>query len=157
MEYQNISVMGFYEIQHFRQGKLINTINFKNIITNTGLAEIAALIGLDTTSVATAFDYVAWGTNATAAAATQTALLGEIITAGGERGAGAGSRITTTTTNDTFQLQKTFTFTGSLSLREIGVFNDSSVGVMLSRQTLVIDVINGDAITVTYKIIFSRP
>jgi hypothetical protein len=157
MDKQNISVMGYYEVQHYRQGKLINTLEFKNIITNTGLAEIAALIGLDTTTGHTAFDYVAWGTSATAAAATQTALLGEITTAGGARGAGTGSRITTTTTDDTFQLLKTFAFTGSLSLREIGVFNNSSAGVMLSRQTLVIDVINGDAITVTYKIIFSRP
>jgi hypothetical protein len=156
MQDQKLQVMGFYEIQQYRQGKLIKKIDLKNIITNTGLAEMAGLIGTDTTGSVTAFDYIAWGSDDTAAAATQTALIAEITTVGGQRAAGTGTRITTTTTNDTFQLAKSFTFTGSLSLREIGIFNASSVGTMLSRQTLVIDVISGDAITVTYKIIFSR-
>lgn len=151
-----LSARGVYNIKQYREGVLIKELSIKNIITNTGLAEMAGLIGLDTQGSVTAFDYIAWGSDSTAAAATQTSLGSEHATGGAERAAGVGTRITTTTTNDTFQLERSFSFTASLSLREIGIFNNSSGGTMLSRQTLVIDVISGDAITVDYKIIFSR-
>ena len=151
-----LSAKGIYTIKQYREGILIKELSIKNIITNTGLAEMAGLIGLDTQGSVTAFDYIALGSDDTAAAATQTSLISEHATGGAERAAGTGSRTTTTTTNDTFQLEKSFIFTSSLNLREIGIFNNSSGGTMLSRQTLVIDVIAADAITVDYKIIFSR-
>jgi hypothetical protein len=117
-------------------------------ITNTGMAEAAGLLGTDTTSGRTAFDYIGVGTGSTTFAATQTDLITPV-----ERIAGTGTRVTTTVTNDTLQLVATHTAGGSETITEAGVFNASSSGVMLSRLVFtgrILDV--GETLTVTYKI-----
>ena len=82
------------------------------MITNVGMAEVAALIGLDTQSSATAFDYIAIGTGTTAPSATDTALVSEQ-----QRAAATGSLTTTTVSNDTLQLVKdAFSFSGDYAI-----------------------------------------
>lgn len=128
------------------------------VVTNAGKAEIAGLILIDTEGALAAFDAIAIGTDATAAAATQTALGAEITTNGGSRrGAGnvTGTRVTTTVTNDTSQLATTFTFTGSFGINEVGVFNNNtSGGTMLLRQVFgsVLNVVNTDTLSLTIKV-----
>ena len=104
----------------------------------------------------TSFDYIAIGTGTTVAAVTQTELVTEITTGGGERRGGSdvtGSRTTTTVTNDTSQWETTFTFTSSFAVTECGLFNASSNGTMLCRQIFsAINVASGDTITFTWKI-----
>lgn len=122
------------------------------VITNVGKAEVAKLIGADTASGATPFDYIAIGTGTTAESATQTALVSEV-----QRAAAVGSITTTNVSNDTLQLVKdAFTFGGSYAITESGVFNASSGGVMLCRKTFsAINVTADDTLKVTWKIVVS--
>jgi hypothetical protein len=113
-----------------------------NGITNAGMAEVAGLITLDVGG--TAFDYIAIGTGTTTFDPTQTALSNEI-----KRKAGTGSRVTTIVTNDTAQYVTTFSsadgLSGTSAVTESGVFNQSSGGTMLCRQTFSALNINWDA------------
>jgi hypothetical protein len=124
----------------------------ENGLTNAGFAEVAGLITLDVGG--TAFDYIAIGTGTTAFDPTQTALANEI-----KRKAGTGTRVTTTVTNDTAQYVTTFSsadgLTGTSAVTESGVFNASTGGTMLCRQTfssLSINWDSGDTLQVTWRV-----
>lgn len=151
---QGVKFDGIYTIEvRDKDGNLKDREVVENLIVNTGLAEIAGLIG--NTGTPTAFTYLAVGSASTAAAATDTTLETELTDGGLERASANVSRVTTTTTNDTLQLVKTFSVTGTKTVREVGVFNDSSVGIMLSRSVLTSDknLENGDTFTLTYQLI----
>lgn len=131
----------------------------ENVITNTGLALFAQRAGaLAGTAAAT---YLALGTSATAALASQTALVAEIAnanTALGRSGATV-TNSTTTQTNDTLQFDYTWTASGSSlpqTIQEIGVFNAASTGVMIARKVITAITINStQQIIATYKVIFA--
>jgi hypothetical protein len=114
----------------------------RNGITNAGMAEVAGLILLDVGG--TPFDYIAIGTGTTAFDPSQTSLVTEI-----SRKAATGTRVTTTVTNDTAQLVTTFSsadgLSGTSAVTESGVFNASTGGTMLCRQTFSALNINWDA------------
>lgn len=155
---QKIKVEGQVRIQVTdKDGKILYDTGFeKNTITNTGLAAIAGLVG--NTGAISAFSYLALGTDATAASATQTALIAEIVDTGLARASATVSRVTTNQTNDTLQLAYTWTASGSKTIQEVGVFNAVSVGIMLGRKLVGgsgIAVVNTNNFVVTYKIIFS--
>lgn len=135
-------------------GKLKDTTGWlENTITKTGLAQIALLAG-DASAVP--FTYLAVGTDSTAAANTQTALVAEITDTGLERAAATVSRVTTTETNDTLQLVKTWTASGSKTVEEIGIFNAASTGTMLGRKVTGSKALsNGETLTATYKVSFA--
>lgn len=148
---ESLKAVGHVRMELVRDGKIVEVRDWKkNMVVDAGLAAIAGCILLD---VATnRFDYIALGTNGTAPSASQTALLAET-----HRQAATGSRVTTSSTNDTAQLVTTFTFGGSYGLQESGVFNSSSGGDMLCRQTFtVLNVQANDQLTVTWKIQFTR-
>ncbi len=150
-----ITLSGCFTLVHMRDGEVIGIReNIKNLITNAGMAEVAALLLTDVAS--DDFDEIAIGTGTTAAAAGDTALEAEISTNGGERKTGGdvtGSRVTTDVANDTAQLVCTFNFTGSFAVTEAGVFNDPSAGDMLCRQVFsAVNVANGDSLQVTWQI-----
>lgn len=136
-------------------GSLIEDTGFQdNIITNAGLAAMAGLVG--NTGAIAAFTYLAVGTDATAASASQTALQAELATLGLARAAATVSRSTTTQTNDTLQLDYTWTASGTTAVEEIGIFNAASTGIMLGRKvTGTKNVANGVTLAATYKIIFT--
>ncbi len=149
-----LKLKGWVELVHMRNGEVINRLVTPNVITNAGKAEAAALLLTDVSG--TDFDYIAIGTGTTAADATDTALEHEIVTGGGERRGGAdvtGSQVTTSVTNDTAQWVTTFTFTSSFAVTESGIFNASSGGDMLCRQTFsAINVSSGDSLQITWKV-----
>ncbi|MCK9597901.1 MAG: hypothetical protein M0R06_02600 [Sphaerochaeta sp.] len=125
-------------------------------ITNAALAVISGLVGNVDTQ--TAFTYVANGSGSTAAAASQTALVSENAnTYGFGRAAATVTRQTTTQTNDTVQFYKLWTATGSVTVREVGVFNASSSGTMLARTVLAADksISSGETFALTYKVAFA--
>jgi len=125
----------------------------ENIFTNAGKAQMALLAG-DATAVP--FTYVAVGTSNTAVAATDTTLTAEIVDTGLSRAAGTVTRITTTVTNDTYQISKTFTATGSKTIEEVGIFNASSAGTMLSHALTGSKALtNNDTLAITYTLKFA--
>ncbi len=151
---QGVKFDGVYTIEvRDKDGNLKDREVVENLIVNTGLAEIAGLVG--NTGSPTAFTYLAVGSASTAANATDTTLETELTDGGLERASATVTRTTTTTTNDTLQLVKAFSVTGTKTVREVGVFNDASVGTMLSRSVLTSDknLESGDTFTLTYQLI----
>lgn len=135
-------------------GKLKWRHTTHNLIVSAGKAAMAGLVG--NTGAVTAFTFLAVGTSNTAVAVGQTALQAELSTLGLSRVAATVSRVTTTVTNDTLQLTTAWNVSGSTTVEEIGVFNASSVGIMLGRAlTTSKAVSNGDTLTGTYQIIFA--
>lgn len=131
-------------------GHFADKLTISNLVVNAGLAAMAGRC--NGSGAPAAFTYIALGTDTTAAAAADVALGAEIVTAGGERAAATASLVTTTVANDTAQLQKTFTFTGSLAITESGVFNAASGVTMLARQVFAaINVANLDSLQITWK------
>ncbi len=123
-----------------------------NGITHVGFAEVAGLILSDVGG--TPFDFIAIGLSDVAFSPTQTALGDELI-----RKAASGSRVTIDVTNDTAQLLTAYSkddgLTGASAVVESGVFNASSGGVMLCRQTFAVLNLNwdaGDSLQVTWRI-----
>lgn len=125
-----------------------------NLVTTAGKGIISGQVNGVTTSPVTA---IALGIGTTAAAAGNTSLESESTTNGAERGAATCTRQTTTTTNDTSQWVKTFTFTGSFAITEEGLFdNNTSGGNMLARQVFsAINVVTGDTLQITHKVVFA--
>jgi type IV secretory pathway TrbL component len=144
----NIKVKGTYHFVHKDiNGNIKDSWSVDNLITNAGLAGLAQC---------TDFTYIALGTSSTAAAASQTALGGEITDSGLERASATVSYVTTTVTNDTKQLFHTFTLTGSKTVEEVGIFSASSGGTMLSRAlTGSKTFLSGEIYEVTYKLKYS--
>ena len=141
-------------LDHIRDGVIIDTREYHNMIVDAGKALVAGLMLTDVGG--TAFDYIAIGTGVVAEDHTDTALGTEISSGGGSRTAGTGTRVTTTYTNDTAQLVVTFNFTASFAVTESGVFNAASGPTMLCRKTFsAINVGNGDSLQVTWKIVVS--
>jgi hypothetical protein len=114
-------------------------------VTNIGLGIITGLLASST------HKYVHWGTGATAADATQTALV--TPSSDETRASGAQSQVTTSVANDTYQVVATLTCaTTAKAITEVGVFSAASGGSMYSRNAF--DAINlavGDSIQFTIK------
>ncbi|MFW6174060.1 MAG: hypothetical protein ACOC5T_09975 [Elusimicrobiota bacterium] len=144
---------GWIKIDHFdNEGNLIETVETPNALTNTGFAEVAGLFCSDQSGSYTAFDYIAVGTGTTAATATDTELETEETENGLTRAASTGTLETENVTDDTAQFVKSFDVTGSVAVTESGVFNDSSAGTMLCRQTFSeINVADGDTLQITWR------
>ena len=125
-------------------------------IPDIGLAEMANLWAED--SGQAAMTHIAVGTGDTAFAAADTTLGTEVTTSGLARVAATVTRATTSTTNDTVQLVTTFTVTGTVTIKEVGILNAASTGALGGRTVLTTpkDVVNGSSYTVTYKTIFAR-
>jgi len=143
-----ISISGKFILKKFdADGNLVETREVKNVITNDGKNEVAGLICADQASSYTAFDYIGIGTGTTSASATDTALENET-----DRQAATGTLTTTSVTDDTMQLVASFTGINA-TITEAGVFNASTGGTMLARQTFSgIPLTTNDTLEVTYKV-----
>lgn len=136
-----------------RDGKLKEDITVNNLVTSAGKALLASLCG---DASANPFTYIAVGTSSTAVSVGQTALIAETTTNGLQRASGTVDRTTTTVTNDTYRITKTFTATGTVAVEEVGIFNASSSGTMLSRAlTTTKTILNGEQLIVTYTLAFA--
>jgi hypothetical protein len=146
MEKSLMGLKGFVKLEKVSGGKVVDTREFNNLIVNAGKAQVAALILSDIGG--TAFDYLGVGTGSTAPNATDTALVSQAY-----RTTGTGVRITTSVANDTARLSSSFAITTSATLREIGIFNSASTGIMLGRATFSdLAVNNEDTVNATYSI-----
>lgn len=125
------------------------SFKISNLVTNAGMAGAASRLNGDGSEAA--FTYIAIGTGAVAAAATDTALGAEITTGGGARAAATASRVTTDVANDTAKLVLTYTITATFAVTESGVLNAASAGVLLARQVFTaVNVVSGDSLQVTW-------
>lgn len=150
----NIKLKGTYELVCTSSSGDIKWVQkADNIVTNAGKAQLALLCG-DSTAVP--FTYIAVGTSSTAVSATDTALNAEITDTGLQRASATVTRTTTSVTNDTYRASLTFTATGSKTIEEVGIFNASSGGTMLSHAlTTSKSVANTDQLSVVYTLQFN--
>lgn len=126
----------------------------ERLLTNGGRDAVHKQIA-DTAAQPAAFNYIALTANATAPAATDTTLTGEIATAGGALVRAQAVFAHTNGTN-TSTLTKTFTANGTdalpVTVAKIGIFNAASVGTLgfetLLNATATLSA-SGDALTVT--------
>ena len=120
-----------------------------NLITNAGRVQLHTQCY--SASPGNAFRFIALTNDATAPAATDTSLTGEISTAGLSRAAGTVTLASGSGTQTT--ISNVFTATGAVSARKAALFNASSGGVMnhvvaFAAKTLA----NGETLTITYTI-----
>jgi hypothetical protein len=100
-------------------------------VTNAGIVELVKLSGNFGTPAA--FTYIALGDGTAGYAATQTALGSEFTGSGLSRIQVTPTAATTTFAGDTIQWTNTFTVTGTATIKEIGILNNSASGDMLIR------------------------
>ena len=128
-----------------------------NSMANTGMVEVGSLIVADVGG--TAFDVIGIGETNTAENAAHTALQGPI-----KRKVSVGTQVTTTFANDTCQWVATFsaaldTLSGTDSICEAGVFNNTVAGDMLFRKIFTAKSINwddADTLEVTAKCVMKQ-
>lgn len=97
--------------------------------------------------------YVAWGTGAGTAAATDTTLFTE---ASESRVSGTSSKVTTTTTNDTYQVVGTMTASAGKTITNAGLFDAATVGNLFIKTDFTgVVLATSDSITFTFKVQFS--
>lgn len=137
-----------------KEGNLKESGMAENEIKNLGLAECAKLSG-DSLG-GTAFLALALGSDNTANDPTQTTLIAEITTNGGERAAATVSSQTTAVADDTARYIHQWTFSGALTIQEVGIFNNAvAAGVMLGRLIIgPVTVASGDTLNFQYDTIF---
>lgn len=121
------------------------------VVTNGGQA-IAAnrMLGSGTTP-----QYVAWGTGAGTAGASDTTLFTESTEEA--RTSGTTSRVTTTVTNDTYQVVGTITVvTSGKTITNVGLFDASTSGNLYFKSDFTgLALAIGDSIAFTLKVKFS--
>jgi len=138
-------------IEIWRNGKLIDVdekfLDFKDLVVNAGLNDLCAKVFGTPTNI---FDYVAIGTDGTAPAAAQTALLAEVMRVQGtySKDAGVGE----------CSMDATFNITSTYALQECGLLNAAAAGTMYCRDTYTTkNVIDGDTVKVYYTPKFQVP
>ena len=123
-------------------------------ITTAGKVETAKLICGSDSPVK--FTYLELGTGSTAFAVGQTALVTAVTGSGLARAVATASIVTTTVTNDTAQLVKEWTASGTVTVREVGLFNHVTTGSgdMLARKVLgtAKALVSGDTYEYTMKV-----
>lgn len=146
---QPVALHGELDILHIRNGQVIDSRHYTNMVMDVGKAEVAGLINGSTSG---AFTYMAIGVGTDPEDHAETGLFSEITTGGGARAAASCTRVTTTYTNDTAQWVKTWTFSAGFAVTESGIFDDPTAGIMLCRKTFgAINVVSADQLQITWK------
>lgn len=128
-----LNICGKFRLIHRNKfGDVLSDEEIGNTVTTVGIAEVAGLINEATSG---GFKWLALGSSSTSAAAANTTLATEITAAGLGRSAATCTRVTTDGSNDTARLEHTFTATTTQAVKEAGIFDSSSSGVLLARQT----------------------
>lgn len=123
---------------------------FDNLIVDGGFDAIAAALGDSSIARPAAFNYIAVGTDGTAAASGNTALGSQLARKVATYAHTAGTKVWTLTV--TFDAGEA---TGAV--RESGVFNAAAAGAMLSRQTFeVVNKAATDTLVVTWTYTLSQ-
>jgi hypothetical protein len=122
-----------------------------NLRTNNGIDYVAASLGDTDNRPAVAY-YMALSESATAPAATDTSVAGEITTAGLARTTASYAHTTAATS---YTLSKTFTATdpGFSAVQKEGILNAGSGGTLFVENTFTpTALVSGDQLTVTHTI-----
>lgn len=120
------------------------------VFSNTGKVDIVDKLDIATGSAAD-FKYVAWGTGAGTAAATDTTLFTEASEA---RVTGTVSQQTTSVTGDTYQVVGTITADGTKTITNAGLFDASSAGDLLIKGDFTgVALVLNDQIEFTFKLV----
>jgi hypothetical protein len=125
-------------------------LDFEDMVVDAGLNALCGQAFDVSGSRPAVFNYGAIGTDATAPAASQTALLAEVMRVQGtySKDAGVGE----------CSMDMTFDIDATYALNETGLFNDPSAGTMYCRDTYTTkNVISGDTVKVYYTPKFQRP
>ena len=142
---QDVGLSGEINFKHIKANGGTKEWSIKNLIMDAGEDAVADLLG----GTGDPFDYIALGTDNTAADDAQTTLIAEISTNGGSRTQDAATAVAA----NVYTVDVTFTFTGALAIVEVGLLNAAAAGDMLARQVFsVINVDNNDQLTVTWNI-----
>lgn len=119
-----------------------------SVLTNAGKAIITNRIK----GAGTEPSYVAMGTGAGTAAATDTTLFTEVET----RTAGTSTQQTTTVTNDTYRVVGTVAATTTRAITNAGLFDASTSGnLFVKGDFTTINLASGDSIQFTFNVAFS--
>jgi len=119
------------------------------VITNKGKEIISDRI----MGTGTEPKFVAWGTGAGTAAATDTTLFTESAEA---RTSGTSSKVTTTTTNDTYQVVGAIVATAGRTITNAGLFDASTTGNLFIKADFTgVVLATNDSITFTFKCQFT--
>lgn len=139
-------------VVHDENGVVKEERNIDNLVVTVGKTYITErMIGTG----ANVMSHMEVGTDNTAAAAGQTALVAPV--SGSRTALTSSTQVTSSTTDDSVQYVCTFPAgTGTGALVEAGIFNASSSGTMLCRT--VFSVVNkgaSDAMTITWTVTLS--
>ena len=116
------------------------------VVVNDGIAHVISAVV--TAGVA---KFIGWGTGATTATASNTALGSETATI---RCTGTMTIQTSNSTSDTLQVTGLMTATAAYTISEVGLFNSSTSGIMTLRVTFTSIALNAsDSIAWTIKAI----
>ena len=121
-------------------------------LVDAGLSAVAQMI--NGSGTIDPFTYMATGSGTTEESTSQTALIAENTLYG-------SARAQATCTYETLGISKwvhTFTFTNNLTVGELGIFNNSSAGIMLMRHKLAAtkNYSNGESVEITLTNTSSR-
>lgn len=120
------------------------TIKYKNLVVNTGLALIADRLGADTTNYIT---HLAIGDDSTPVTTSDTTLNNETF----RKIIGSWS-----SPANVFQINITINADEAIGTwAELGLFNAASLGVMLAHTNVDYTHVSGQTITITWNITFS--
>jgi len=128
-------------------GKLKQEVDKDNLVVTNGFKGISKLVFNGNSGVSpSTYRYLALGTGSASATSSDTALQTEVSAGGYSR------QLTSSPAYSSSVTTLTGTFTGfSCSCQEIGVFDASSSGNMLSRQTYgTITLGSSDSLVITY-------
>ena len=136
-----------------RFGEFVPCYDGPNTVTSAGFVALAALFNGQT---ATEFKYVALGDDDTAAAVTQTALIGTEFTTLGLTRVVADDLSSTDGdyTNDVSVIAETFTATGTAAVKETGLFDAASAGNMYARYVFpaTVNMVNTNTLAVSWQV-----
>lgn len=153
------TVAGYVTVSHYRDVdgdgvlELIFTETNSNLITNAGKDFIADQLG-STTPGTNGANYIALSSDATAPAATDTSLTGEITSGGLERAQGTYAH---TAGTNTYTVTHTFTATAShTDVQKSGLFTAATGGVMMAENTFsAVNLLSGDQLQIEWTITIS--
>lgn len=127
---------------------LLLALGMATVFTNAGKAIVTNRLRGSGTEPA----YVAMGTGAGTAAATDTTLFTEVES----RTLGTSTQQTTTVTNDTYQTVGTITATAGRAVTNAGAFDASSAGNLFMKGDFsVINLNTSDSLQLTCKVAFA--
>jgi len=141
--FDNFGLKGLVHVEQYRNGEKIYDYETHNMILNSGVAQVVALmIGSSTTY----FNSMVVGTSTPTLSATDTSLAGAIATV-----TTSNSATTTSTTNDTAVFVGNFSFSSSYTLYGAMIMA-GTIAALAEASIGTVTVASGDTLQITWKV-----